>query len=465
VRTRLTVAMLALVAGTLVLTALGSLFFVRQAAQHTAQQQLYTEAKAIAELPPTPFFLALQVLSRKELGQYDTLKVLGLDATGTFTTLPVALEGLDLRKQSLVTGSAVAGGTANLVYVLIPMPGLTTAEKSRFHPAVPYEDEAVLVAIRPVQHQVNGIGYFLLVALVVLGVAAVVASSMARRFARPLRTAADATARIAGGDLEARMAVSSRDLPEFATLARAINEMGDGLTESRRLQRQFLLSVSHDLRTPLTSIRGYAEAIADGTTDDVGGAVGVISAEAARLERLVGDLLDLARLDAGRFSYHPVPVDVSAVIDRVAGSQGPQAAAAGLDLRRALPEAGGPWVQTDGDRLVQVLNNLLENALNFASNQIVMGAQQRDATVVLWVADDGPGIAPADLARVFEPHFTSGRGRTRSVGTGLGLAIVAELAALMGGGVRADSPITPEGGTRLTVWLPAAGRPAAIDDR
>jgi two-component system sensor histidine kinase KdpD len=140
----------------------------------------------------------------------------------------------------------------------------------------------------------------------------------------------------------------------------------------------------------------------------------------------------------------------------VADSVAPQASAAGVDLHRSVPSEGGLWVLTDGDRLVQLLENLLENALNFADRRIVIGARADPNTVVLWVADDGPGIAPEDLERVFEPHFTSGRGRTRPTGTGLGLAIVAELAAVMGGGVRAESPISEGRGTRLTVWLPTS---------
>ena len=317
------------------------------------------------------------------------------------------------------------------------------------------------MATRTVQPPVSGLQWFIFLGLASLAAAAVVAYLLANRFARPLETAAEATQRIAGGDLATRMPVSPDDMPEFGALARAINAMGDSLARARDQQRQFLLSVSHDLRTPLTSIRGYADAVVDGTTGDVDGAVRVIALEARRLERLVQDLLDLARLDARRFSLQPAYVDVGEVVDRAIERFGPEAAAAAVALRRAPDDDGTLWVVADHDRLAQVLANLLENALRFARSSITLGARGRSGQVVLWVDDDGPGIDAADLPRVFEPHYTSDRAGPRRSGTGLGLAIVAELARAMGGGARAESPVGPAGGTRMVVWLPATtGAPA-----
>ena len=149
---------------------------------------------------------------------------------------------------------------------------------------------------------VNGLLYFLLVAGGALLVAAVVASGLARRISAPLVRAVTTTGQLAGGDLTARVPVSPHDYPELTELAEAINTMGDSLSRSQNLERQFLLSVSHELRTPLTSIIGYADAIADGTTEDIDAATAVIGSEARRLGRLLQDLLDLARLDAQKFS-------------------------------------------------------------------------------------------------------------------------------------------------------------------
>ncbi len=228
----------------------------------------------------------------------------------------------------------MAGRTHNLVYALVPL-DLSTEAKNLVKPPVAYEDTAVLVATKTVRSPVTGIGYFALVGLAALAVATAVAYWLASRFSRPLVTAADVTGRIAGGDLQARMPGSRDDLPEFAALADSIDTMADSLERARLQQRQFLLSVSHDLRTPLTSIRGYAEAIAEGATDDVMGAVDVIRSESLRLERLVRDLLDLARLDAQRFSFSITTLSVDHVLDAATTSFANQAAQAGLALERS----------------------------------------------------------------------------------------------------------------------------------
>ncbi len=348
----------------------------------------------------------------------------------------------------------MGGHTSSEVYVLIPL-DLGTAQKQRLAPPVPPTDTAVLVATRSFTPVTGGIVYFIVLGLGCLLVAGAVAYWLASRFSRPLVTAAETTGRIAGGDLDARMARSPGDMAEFASLAVAINAMGDRLREARQQQRQFLLSVSHELRTPLTSIRGYADAITEGATDDVAGAVEIIGTEARRLERLVQDLLDLARLDARRFSLRAGPVDAVEVASRAVERMRPEAASAEVELSLSAPGPGTLPVVTDPDRLDQVLSNLMENALRFARSRIAVGARREDGRVLLWVDDDGPGIPPGDMERVFTPHFTSDRAGVRRAGTGLGLAIVAELATAMGGGARAESPLEAGDGTRMVVWLPA----------
>lgn len=454
-RRRLLVAILLLVAGTLVLAGVGGYALIRRASANTAEQQLYAQARALAEYPhPRVVFLDLGAV--KYIGQYDALAVVGLDAGGGFAgRLPGSLRGRDLDPSALLADRSVAGHVGGTAFVLIPLE-LTTAQKGRFTPPVPYQDTAVLVATRTFTLLAGGLGYFLLVGLACLAVAGAVAYWLARRFSRPLVRAAEVTGRIAGGDLDARMARGPRDMGEFATLAAAINAMGDRLAQAREQQRQFLLSVSHDLRTPLTSIRGYAEALSEGATDDVAGAVEIIGAEARRLDRLVQDLLDLAQLDARRFGLQAGRVDAADLAARAVERLRPEAAAASLELVLARPEPGPIWVVCDPDRLDQVLSNLVENACRFARARIALGARREGGRVLLWVDDDGPGIPAEDIAHVFVRHFTSDRSGARRAGTGLGLAIVAELAAAMGGGARAQSPLGAEGGTRMEVWLPAA---------
>jgi two-component system sensor histidine kinase BaeS len=239
--------------------------------------------------------------------------------------------------------------------------------------------------------------------------------------------------------------------------------MAAQLEESRGGQRAFLLSISHDLRTPLTSIRGYAEALADGTLDDADPdarkrAAAVISSEARRLERLVQDLLDLSRLDSREFSLHPRPCDAVTVVNDAALAFAPQAQELGLGLR-VLPGESAP-TRLDPDRLGQIVANLVENALKYATSIVEVSTVLRDEHLVVVVTDDGPGIPPGDVEKVFARLYTVRETPGRTVGTGLGLAIVQEIAAAMGGHATADTPAA--GGARITVSLPANTHDAAL---
>jgi signal transduction histidine kinase len=475
VRARLTTAILLLVAGTLLLTGIGSLVLIRRTTYNSAEEQLYTEARVVASIaaaqkhPGSSRGILSLTNTIKLVGDYRSIGVATMTPDGTLLGgLPESLQSVELQTRPLQRNRSVAGAVNGIVYVLIPLE-LTTAQKQSLRPPVPAEDEAVLVATRTVPQPTTRLGYFVLVSLAALAVATGVAYWLASRFSRPLREAVAVTEKIAGGDLESRVPATHGRETELAALAASINAMADSLERARQQQRQFLLSVSHDLRTPLTSIRGYADAIAEGATADVPRAVAVIRAEADRLERLVGDLLDLARLDARRFSFSPHTVDVAEVVRGSVESFRHEAATAGLTIRALLPDATSPMVQADPDRLAQILGNLIENAARYAASRVDVGARTEGGRVVLWVVDDGPGIPPGDLPRVFEPHFSADTtsptdNRTR-VGTGLGLAIVAELASAMGAAAQAESPVTPQGGTRLSVWFAAAPSPAPTPAR
>ncbi len=218
----------------------------------------------------------------------------------------------------------------------------------------------------------------------------------------------------------------------------------------------FLLSVSHELRTPLTSIRGYADAVVDGATDDPSAAAAVISTEARRMERLVQDLLDLARLDADRFSLHAQPVDSAHLVREVVDGFRPRADQLGLELVTGSGSSVPVWVSADPDRLGQVVANLVENASSFAAHRVTVDAGTVAGRPAVWVTDDGPGIPADQLSDVFVRHFVSDRVPGRRKGSGLGLAIVSELATAMGATVEAQSPVAGERGTRMVVWLTAA---------
>ncbi|MCZ7525724.1 MAG: HAMP domain-containing histidine kinase [Acidimicrobiia bacterium] len=360
----------------------------------------------------------------------------------TVFELPAGLDWEDLDTTALVSGDAVDGRIGRTVFVAEPI-------------FVAPEGTAALVLTRDLDPNPLGrIGpFFLFAAASTLLVALLISWWLARRMTRPLAAVEQTAATIAAGDLSARVDVGTGADDEMASLAATLNDMAAQLEHARGLEREFLLSVSHDLRTPLTSIRGYAEAIADGAIEGATErvrAAEVIASESRRLERLVADLLDLARLDAHEFSLRPRAVDAAAVVTASAEAFVPAAEEAGVSLAM---EGDGPIpAEADPERLGQVVANLVENGLKYAAAAVTVGVGTRDDEVEIRVVDDGPGIDPADLPRVFDRLYTSRRIPGRRVGTGLGLAIVRELTGAMGGTVGVES--SPGQGTRFVVRLP-----------
>jgi signal transduction histidine kinase len=348
---------------------------------------------------------------------------------------------------SLAAGTTESGRTGNLVWVADP---------------VQVRNRTVVTVVT--RHAGSGLadtaGWFLVASLVTLVIGAGVAVLVGRRLGRPVREADEAARRIAAGELSTRLTPPrGRPGDELVDLAQAINTMAESLERSKTLEQQFLLSVSHDLRTPLTSIRGYAEAISDGTAPDVGRAAAVISRESRRLERLVADLLDLARLDARSFSLVPVEVDLAHAAESAVSAAQPQAERLGLTYSVTAPDQRVS-VFADPERLGQVIANLLENAQRFARSAVAVTVSSEGAVADLAVEDDGPGIADEDLAHVFERLYVSAHRPTRSEnGSGLGLAIVHQLVSAMGGSVRAERATA--GGARLVVTLPLTSAPSA----
>ena len=452
-RRRLTISLLVLLAATLAVTTVGSYLLIRRAAVSTAQQELSGQARAIATTVSSgtrtsrlSFRRELKVIANA--GAFDEVEVLRLAPDGTITgQLPSGVTLPPRSARALQAGHQVTGHTSSLlIYSAVPTP-LTRV--TAFLP--------VVIVTRQAHNPANGLRYFALVAAIALLIAALVAAALARRFTRPLAAAVTATKRIASGDLDATVPIRANEDPEFIQLAESINTMGANLVRAREQERQFILSISHELRTPLTSILGYADAIVDGATEDPNAAARVIGAEAGRLERLVEDLLDLARLDADRFSLDIRTVDCVDLARQVAEGFRLQSDQHGLELRLATDMDRPVWVAADPDRLGQIVANLVENASAFAEHRIDVGAGVVDGVPAIWVVDDGAGIPVDELTRVFERHVTSDRTRSGRKGSGLGLAIVSELAAAMGATVRAESPVYATGGTRMVVRL--QGRP------
>ncbi|MEV4717462.1 HAMP domain-containing sensor histidine kinase [Micromonospora noduli] len=281
---------------------------------------------------------------------------------------------------------------------------------------------------------------------------------LARRLARPIRVAATAAARLRAGDRAVRVPVEPPD--EVADLAEALNDLAAALATSEGRQREFLLSVSHELRTPLTAIRGYAEALADGVlgADDTVDTGRTMLAEAQHLDRLIGDLLALARLEAADFPLEPVPVDLTQLAVDAEPTWSGRCAAVGVPFRVETPGQPVP-AYTDPGRIRQVLDGLLENALRVVppGSPVVLAVRPVGADPahggVLEVRDGGPGFTDDDLAVAFERGALHERYRgVRKVGSGLGLALAAGLVRRLGGEIAAGH--APEGGAAFTVRLP-----------
>ncbi|MFG1949510.1 sensor histidine kinase [Micromonospora sp. NPDC048830] len=284
-------------------------------------------------------------------------------------------------------------------------------------------------------------------------------SLLARRLAHPIRTAATAAARLSAGDRSVRVPVEPPD--EVAELAIALNGLAAALATSEGRQREFLLSVSHELRTPLTAIRGYAEALADGVVgaDEAPDTGRTMLAEAEHLDRLVRDLLALARLEAADFPLEPVPVDLARLAADAERTWADRCAAVGVPFRTEIPDRPVP-AYTDPGRIRQVVDGLLENALRVVppGAPVVLAARPAGsdpaAGGVLEVRDGGPGFTDDDLAVAFERGALHQRYRgVRKVGSGLGLALAAGLVRRLGGEIAAGH--APEGGAAFTVRLPA----------
>jgi two-component system, OmpR family, sensor kinase len=278
--------------------------------------------------------------------------------------------------------------------------------------------------------------------------AALLSFLLARRLLRPIDQLATATRRVAAGEPDVTVPVEGED--ELADLGRSFNAMSSELGRAREAERSFLESVSHELKTPLTSIRGYAEALQEGAVNPAEGG-GVIAAEADRLERLVFDLLDLARLGRAGFTVEHRPIDLVAVGAAAVKRHLPRARELGVDLR-STGDNGACGVGDEG-RLLQATSNLVENALRLTPAGGQVEVRARPGSIA--VRDTGPGLAVEDLPHAFDRFYLYDRYRSeRAVGSGLGLAIVKELTAAMGGEVSAS--VSPGGGAEFTIRIPAS---------
>jgi two-component system phosphate regulon sensor histidine kinase PhoR len=229
------------------------------------------------------------------------------------------------------------------------------------------------------------------------------------------------------------------------------------LSDAERQERNFLMSVSHELRTPLTAIRGHVDALREGVAEDPearAASLDVIALEGARLERLVGDVLDLAKLEAHRFTVHAEEVNMEQLCDQAYSAFGEEARRRRIEYAKRFEAQ--PTIVSDGDRVLQIISNLLSNAFRWTPDggRVELGLAADNGAVSVAVDDTGPGIAARERERIFRPFWSQDH-----AGTGLGLAIARELAVALGGRIELESEVGR--GSRFELVLPAQQERAA----
>jgi two-component system sensor histidine kinase BaeS len=280
--------------------------------------------------------------------------------------------------------------------------------------------------------------------------AAVLGWYLSRRITRPVLALSKATDEITRGHYN----VDIPEVPgggEIGHLSQRFREMAARLGEAEQQERNFLMSVSHELRTPLTAIRGHVDALREGVAADPvvrAASLDMIASETTRLERLVGDVLDLAKLEAHRFTVLSEEVDMERLCEQAYAAYGEEARRRGIDYEKRFDAS--PTIVTDGDRVLQIISNLLSNAFRWTPDggKVELELAATNGRISVAVDDTGPGVPAAERERIFRPFWS----RDDS-GTGLGLAIAHELAMALGGRIELETE--PGEGSRFELVLPA----------
>jgi two-component system OmpR family sensor kinase len=465
VRRRLfwTIAGVAVVTGLLVLAA--SIYASQRAAVDATYRELHASANEAVTVindflateggRPDAALELLRVINADELAALfnritraaggSELGVALVTAEGNMQSDAALFRRIDLQGRTVTTGQTYRT-TSEVGELVVVIPTVVEVRGTDVTLLVALAREAPIVRVRD---QSPGI-VFLVVGIALL--AGLGARLLSSQLANRLEPLADASRRVAAGDMKARVApVGDPDLDQVAA---AFNDMATELAAAREREREFILGVGHDLRTPLTTIGGYAEALESGdlSEDELARIGAVLGVQSRQLGRLIDDLSILARLEQAEFTLREEPVDVGAHVAEVVEGFGRRSAELGVSL--SVEADDGAILDTDPDRLGQIAQNLVENALRHTpeagSVEVTVRGADPDA-VVITVVDTGVGITEEDLPHVFDRHYV---GKLRSVhreGTGLGLSIVKGLVDRLGGSVDASS--RPGKGTTVTVRL------------
>lgn len=367
-----------------------------------------------------------------------------VDSNGTLRTNASIFSRIDIQGRTLTSHMPLRITSSNGELVVVT-PTQVTVGNTPVTLLVALGREAPIVRLRD-----QGVGLLLLVGGIGM-LAALGARLLSSQLARRLEPLADASRAVAGGDMTAR--VPALGDPDLDAVGVAFNDMASELEATQEREREFILGVGHDLRTPLTTIGGYAEAMESGDLDPeeqrrIGA---VLGRQSRQLGRLIEDLTTLARLDEPEFSLRQETVDIGAHVSEVVEGFSRRADELGVAL--SVDVTSPAVAETDPDRVSQIAQNLVENALRFTpeTGSVKVSVGSDAETVTIAVVDSGAGISPEDLPHVFDRHFVGRQRSVRKEGSGLGLSIVKGLVDRMGGSVAAES--TPGRGTTITVKL------------
>jgi len=321
--------------------------------------------------------------------------------------------------------------------------------------------KAVVLFSREPKREFRGFtGLFRNVMVSTLVSSVIIVFFVSSRMTARLRRMRDAARLIATGNFDVRLDVRPRD--EIGELAESLNHMSEELGSLDRMRREFLANVSHDLRSPLTSIGGYVEAMIDGAVPEErrGDYLNLIRGQTQRMNRLVNDLLEMARMEAGQFDITPIPYNLSEWVRRLLAGLDPEFTRRSIHFE-LTGEPEDVWVFADPHRIDQVLSNLLLNAIQFSPNgkSVEVSIVRKGSSAVVSVRDEGVGIAKENLDRIWQRFYKSDKARSAHAGSGLGLSIVQHVLARHGTAAVVESE--PGKGSRFTFELPLAQPPAS----
>jgi signal transduction histidine kinase len=283
--------------------------------------------------------------------------------------------------------------------------------------------------------------FFIRAGLIAVGIAFILAFFLSRYILAPVKDLTTAARRFGKGDFTQRVEYNGKG--EMADLAHSFNSMAENLEKTEQLRRNLVADVAHELRTPVSNLKGYLEAISDGVIKPDEETIRSLNEEAGSLTRLVGDLQELTLADAGKLKITTQPEDIGHIIKETVIAHQPKATGKEINISIVMPDEL-PLVEIDGQRIRQVLNNLINNALVHTNNggSITVSGKKQDKMVSISVSDTGEGIAPEHLPMIFERFYRVDKSRTRATGgSGLGLTIAKRLVEAHSGTISVTSEV------------------------